>query len=165
MDHGQYFAVGTAELETRELLSHEFLDSLDGTSTYGLMRPHLQTAAPADRLAGYTSLDVQHYLPDDILVKVDRMSMAHSLEVRAPFLDYRVVELAASFPCDWKIGVNDQKVILKKAFAGDLPAEILKPRKQGFSIPLAQWLRGELRRPSGSSLRRGDRGFGNLQLE
>ena len=145
MEHGRHFAVGTAELETREILSREFLDSLNGTSTYGLLRPHLETAAPTDRLAGYTSLDVEHYLPDDILAKVDRMSMAHSLEVRSPFLDYRVVELAATFPCDWKMGVNDQKVILKDAFAGDLPADILRQRKQGFSIPLAEWLRGELR--------------------
>ncbi len=99
----------------------------------------------SDRLAPYSALDLAYYLPDDILTKVDRMSMAHSLEVRAPFLDYRVIELAGSMPWDWKISPTDSKVILKDAFAADLPAGVLRPRKRGFSIPTATWLRGELR--------------------
>ncbi len=73
------------------------------------------------------------------------MSMANSLEARSPFLDYRVVELAATFPTNWKIRNHEGKWILKKAFADELPDEILQPRKRGFSMPLEKWFRNELR--------------------
>ena len=145
MSAGQHFAVGTAELETRELLSRDFLRSLNGASTFGLLDGDLRAGDRTDRLAPFTYLDTQRYLPDDILTKVDRMSMAHSLEVRSPFLDHRVFELAARIPYDWKIRRGATKRILKEAFAADLPPDVLLPRKRGFSVPMAQWLRGELR--------------------
>ena len=139
------FAVGTDELETREVLSADFVKSIEGTSTYDLMLPDLAEADSEDALARYTHLDSKRYLPDDILTKVDRMSMFHSLEVRSPFLDYRIFELASKLPHHLKINRGDTKVILKKAFAQDLPLEVLTPRKRGFSVPIAKWLRGELR--------------------
>lgn len=145
MDGDEYFAVGTEEMEAREFLSADYLRSLNGVSTYALLRPQISAGDHSDPLAPLAHLDAHRYLPDDILVKVDRMSMAHSLEVRAPLLDYRVVELAASLPYDWKIAGGDTKVILKDAFRSDLPATVLEPRKRGFSMPLAKWLRGELR--------------------
>jgi asparagine synthase (glutamine-hydrolysing) len=145
MDDRQYFAVGTRELETRELLSPAFLESLGPISTYNLLEPQMEQGDPTDRLSPYSSLDLSRYLPDDILVKVDRMSMAHALEVRAPFLDYRVVELAARMPYEWKISGKSSKAILKETFAADLPAEVLQPRKRGFSVPMRDWLRNELR--------------------
>lgn len=98
----------------------------------------------ADHLTRMLYTDVKTYLPGDILVKVDRMSMAHSLEVRAPFLDYRVVEFAASLAGRYKINGTEKKYILKKAFARLLPASILNRKKHGFDVPLNYWFRNEL---------------------
>jgi asparagine synthase (glutamine-hydrolysing) len=96
-------------------------------------------------LAAYLWFDQRYYLPDDILMKVDRMSMAHSIEVRPPFLDHRIVEFAASLPAHFKIQGSRQKVILKDLMKGKLPPAILQRKKVGFDIPAHQWLRGPLR--------------------
>jgi len=84
------------------------------------------------------------YLADDILVKVDRMSMATSLETRAPFLDGDLMELAFSMPGHLKIRNGERKWILKRAMKDILPDSILNRRKEGFSIPMKNWLRLEL---------------------
>jgi asparagine synthase (glutamine-hydrolysing) len=89
--------------------------------------------------------DLKTYLPGDILVKVDRMSMANSLEVRAPFLDYRIIEFAASLPSNWKIKGDNKKIILRKAFRHLLPDGVLNRAKHGFTVPLGSWFRGELK--------------------
>ncbi len=89
--------------------------------------------------------DVGSYLLDDILVKVDRMTMANSLEARAPLLDHRLLEFAARLPFGCKIGRGLTKRLLRKVAAELLPPELLNKRKQGFAIPLAQWFRGPLR--------------------
>ena len=86
----------------------------------------------------------QIYLADDILVKVDRMSMATSLETRAPFLDVDVMELAFSMPGHLKIRDGERKWVLKRALEGRVPDSILTRQKEGFSIPMKQWLRREL---------------------
>ncbi|MEO8681510.1 MAG: asparagine synthase C-terminal domain-containing protein, partial [Vicinamibacterales bacterium] len=88
--------------------------------------------------------DLCLYLADDILVKVDRMSMATSLETRAPFLDGDVMELAFSMPGHLKIRHGERKWILKQAMRGILPDAILHRKKEGFSIPMKNWLRREL---------------------
>jgi asparagine synthase (glutamine-hydrolysing) len=88
--------------------------------------------------------DLAIYLADDILVKVDRMSMATSLETRAPFLDVGVMELAFSMPGNLKLRNGERKYVLKRAMEGLLPPRILRRRKEGFSIPMKQWLRREL---------------------
>ena len=88
---------------------------------------------------------VSRYLADDILVKADRASMAASLEVRAPFLDTAVVEYAAALPWQLKLSLTRTKILLKRAFSGIVPAEILRRPKKGFGIPVAAWLRGPLR--------------------
>ena len=113
--------------------------------------PALHTMKCWDRMRGkdhaacmlYT--DLKTYLPGDILVKVDRMSMANSLEVRAPFLDYRIIEFAASLPSDWKIKGENKKIILRKAFSRLLPAGVLNRAKHGFTVPLDLWFRGDLK--------------------
>ncbi len=97
-----------------------------------------------DHLTRMLYTDIKTYLPGDILVKVDRMSMANSLEVRAPLLDYRVVEFAASLPSSMKIRGNQKKLLLKNAFASCLPTEILHRRKHGFTVPLDDWFRSDL---------------------
>ncbi|WP_308621598.1 asparagine synthase (glutamine-hydrolyzing) [uncultured Desulfovibrio sp.] len=88
---------------------------------------------------------VRQFMLDDILVKVDRCSMLHSLEVRAPFLDRDVAEFAARLPVSLRLRGFRRKYLLKKAFAGLLPPEILHRNKRGFQIPVAEWLRGTLR--------------------
>ena len=143
--HFLHFAVGTDEWETAEFLDPEFLATMSPVSTFEFVAGHMEQANGGDRLAPYSFLDLHHYLPDDILVKVDRMSMAHSLELRAPFLDFRLVELAARLPFDWKVRNGATKAILKDAFSDRLPAEVAVQRKQGFSLPMDEWLRGELR--------------------
>ena len=89
--------------------------------------------------------DMKTFLLDDGLVKVDRMSMMNSLEVRNPFLDTYVVDLASSIPSYLKIKNNENKYILKKAFKNLLPNEILEREKQGFDVPIKHWIKNELR--------------------
>ena len=101
-----------------------------------------KAADPLDRLA---YLDLKLYLQDDLLVKVDRMSMANSLEIRVPFLDYTFVEFAATVPSRLKLKGFTSKHILKKAMESRLPKEILTKKKIGFDIPLGPWIRKELR--------------------
>ena len=93
----------------------------------------------------YLRVDQAYYLPDDILYKTDRMSMAHSLEVRPPFLDHRIVEFAASLPQNMKIRGLTQKFILKELMRGRLPETVLHRKKTGFDIPAHDWFRGVLR--------------------
>jgi asparagine synthase (glutamine-hydrolysing) len=98
-----------------------------------------------DPLAAYLWFDQKYYLADDILTKSDRMSMAHAVEVRTPFLDHRIVEFAASLPANLKIRGQVQKFILRDTMKDKLPASILRHRKVGFDIPTHDWLRGPLR--------------------
>jgi asparagine synthase (glutamine-hydrolysing) len=98
-----------------------------------------------DSLDAYLWFDQKFYLPDDILAKVDRMSMAHSIEVRPPFLDHRIVEFAASLPEHLKIRGSRQKVLLRELMKGRLPASILRRGKVGFDFPAHDWMRGPLR--------------------
>ncbi len=97
------------------------------------------------RLNRYMLLDQQYYLPDNILYKVDRMSMAHALEVRPPLLDHRIVEFAASLPQNLKIRGFTQKYLLKRVMRDRLPASVLGRSKAGFDIPAHDWFRGVLR--------------------
>ena len=90
-------------------------------------------------------LDTKTYLPDDILVKVDRASMANSLETRAPYLDHRVVELSTRIPLEYKISGGIGKKVLRNILYKYVPKELIERPKQGFGIPLGIWLRGPLR--------------------
>jgi asparagine synthase (glutamine-hydrolysing) len=89
-------------------------------------------------------LDIKSSLPLDILTKVDRMSMAHSLEAREPLLDHRLVEFAAAIPPAMLLRGGTTKWIFKEAMRGVLPDDIIDRRKQGFGIPLGRWFRGKL---------------------
>src|SRR5207253_10184730 len=93
----------------------------------------------------YMLFDQKYYLPDDILYKVDRMSMAHSLEVRPPFLDHRIVEFAAALPEELKINGSELKFILRRLMRDKLPQSILQRPKMGFDIPVHDWFRGVLK--------------------
>src|SRR5205823_4534604 len=88
--------------------------------------------------------DLRFGLLNDMLVKVDRMSMAHSLEVRSPFLDHRIVEFALRLPPTWKIHGRTTKYALRETARGFLPTATISKPKQGFNVPLREWLRGSL---------------------
>jgi asparagine synthase (glutamine-hydrolysing) len=103
--------------------------------------------APAgnDVINRYLFVDQHYYLPDDILYKCDRMSMAHSLEVRPPFLDHRIVEFAGTLPAHLKVNGNKTKFVMRELLKSKLPDLILNRRKEGLDIPAHDWLRGPLR--------------------
>jgi asparagine synthase (glutamine-hydrolysing) len=98
-----------------------------------------------DHISKILYTDLKSYLPGDILAKVDRMSMANSLEVRSPLLDHEVIEFAAKIPSTLKIKGRNKKIILKKAFEKILPSELMNRKKHGFDVPLDEWFRTELR--------------------
>jgi asparagine synthase (glutamine-hydrolysing) len=93
----------------------------------------------------YLRVDQSYYLADDILCKTDRMSMAHSLEVRPPFLDPRIVDFAATLPARLKIRGFQQKFLLRELMRDKLPEVVLQRKKTGFDIPAHGWFRGVLR--------------------
>lgn len=89
--------------------------------------------------------DIHVYLSEDILTKVDRMSMAHSLEVRSPFLDYRIVEFACALGTNWKLHKGTSKYLLRQAYQVSLPDDVLRRQKHGFDVPMGAWFRDELK--------------------
>ncbi len=104
-----------------------------------------RASLPGDGIAPYLDFDQNYYLADDILVKSDRMSMAHAVEVRPPFLDHRILEFAATLPSELKINGARQKYLLKELMRTKLPANILQRKKTGFDIPAHEWFRGPLK--------------------
>ena len=104
-----------------------------------------ESADGPEELDRALALGLETYLPDDLLVKMDIASMAHSLEARSPFLDHRVIEFMAAVPGDMKMRGLEPKHLLKSLAARFVPSSVLYRRKQGFAIPLAEWLRGPLR--------------------
>ena len=125
-----------ARLYTREFRAH-----VTG-ATEGLVRAVLEDGG-SDRLMAQMRCDLRLYLPEDILAKVDAMSMATSLEARVPYLDNEVVDLALTIPSALKVRGGERKWILKRAFAGALPAAVLRRGKEGFSMPMKHWLAHE----------------------
>ena len=106
---------------------------------------HATKASTDDPLALVQYLDLKTYLVGDINTKVDRASMAHSLEVREPLMDHELVEWMATQPSSLKVRGQEGKFLLKKAFEPSLPKDILYRPKMGFAVPLARWFRGPLR--------------------
>jgi asparagine synthase (glutamine-hydrolysing) len=105
----------------------------------------LDTMIAGRDLQRYLDFDQRYYLPDDILYKVDRISMAHSLEVRPPFLDQRIVDFAASLPERLKLRGSQSKYVLRQLMKNKLPQTVLRRPKIGFDVPIHEWLRGVLR--------------------
>lgn len=127
------------------LLSDSLKSQLKGYDSADHTLRYYDTANTEDHLSKILYTDLKSYLPGDILVKVDRMSMANSLEVRAPLLDHKVIEFAARIPSFMKIKGNEKKIILKKAFNKILPSDLMKRKKQGFEVPLGKWFRMDLK--------------------
>lgn len=134
------------------LFSPAFNRSLNGYRAIEVLRRHAGTSPAQDALAQIQYLDLKTYLVGDILTKVDRASMANGLEVRAPLLDHELVEWISGLPSNLKLSSGEGKYIFKKALQPYLPQEILYRNKMGFSVPLATWFRGPLRKRLQQSL-------------
>jgi asparagine synthase (glutamine-hydrolysing) len=128
-----------------QLFSDGFKRELQGYGAIEVFHRHAANAPTDDPLSLIQYLDFKTWLPGDILTKVDRASMAHSLEVRVPLLDHTFVEWASTLPPDIKLGGGEGKYIFKKSLEPFLSHDVLYRSKKGFSIPLAAWLRGPLR--------------------
>jgi asparagine synthase (glutamine-hydrolysing) len=131
----------------RELFSQRFRAELQGYAAVEVLKRHAVRAPSDDPLSLIQYLDLKTYLVGDINTKVDRASMAHSLEVREPLMDHPLVEWLSSLPPNLKLRNGEGKYLLKKALAPYLTPEILYRSKMGFAVPLARWFRGPLRRP------------------
>ncbi len=127
-----YERIATSELRRQ---SDDFLATVVSDFWRGTMEP-------LERILQWDNIEP---LPNSLLTKLDIASMARSLEVRSPFLDHELVELCARLPNKWKVNRRQGKLILRDIVAADLPAEVLRARKRGFSVPLAQWWRGQAR--------------------
>ncbi len=127
------------------LLEPDFRRSLGGYDPFPTFRRHFDRVRGLDPLNRLLYVDLKTWLPNDILVKMDRMAMANSLEVRSPLLDHTVIEFAAGLPPDLKYRRGTSKYLLKRLAERRIPASAIHRPKMGFSIPLAAWLRGELK--------------------
>jgi asparagine synthase (glutamine-hydrolysing) len=128
----------------RQLMAPDLAAMLNGWSPEQVIQDSYRLAPAQDALAGMIAADVDVILPDDFLVKVDRASMAHGLEVRPPLLDHELLEMAARIPSEYKVRGGETKWIFKQAYQSRLPACVTQRPKQGFEMPIDAWLRGPL---------------------
>jgi asparagine synthase (glutamine-hydrolysing) len=129
----------------KKLYRSEFAAQLNGFSPEDLVLALFRKTQARHWLDRALYVDAKFYMQNDVLMKVDRMSMANSLEVRSPLLDHKVMEFMASVPASLKLKGDRCKHILKEAMKNQLPSTIIDRPKQGFSIPLAEWLRSGCR--------------------
>ena len=127
------------------LLRPEWAGSGDGAELFGVIHEEDARCGAPDWLERLLALERRFFLQDYMLVKADRASMGHGLEVRNPFLATEIVEFAANLPLGMKLHRLTTKHVLRRAFADVLPAPILRRPKQGFAVPVARWLSGELK--------------------
>jgi asparagine synthase (glutamine-hydrolysing) len=128
----------------KRLYSEDFKASLLGFTPAETVLPLYSGSDGRDALARSQYTDINFYMSDDVLVKVDRMSMAHSLEVRSPLLDFRILEFASRLPMRLKLNVHQGKLVLRELAKRRLPSQVAGARKAGFSMPVSEWLRGGL---------------------
>jgi asparagine synthase (glutamine-hydrolysing) len=128
--------------EMQKLFQPEFSKMLEPFAPWRSKAAYLESGG--NWLSRLQGLDINNYLPLDILTKVDRMSMAHSIETRVPLLDHKLVEFAATIPPEMNLRGGTTKYVLKRAMRGILPDRIIDRPKQGFAIPLGYWFRGKL---------------------
>ncbi|MES2678875.1 MAG: asparagine synthase (glutamine-hydrolyzing) [Bacteroidota bacterium] len=132
------------EYELSNLLNKDFTCSLNNYSSFDSKIKMLNSYKSGDFVTDCELLDVHAYMVDDILTKVDRASMANSLEVRVPLLDHELVEMAFKIPSKFKLKEGEGKYIFKKSLERELPHEILYRKKQGFALPLSKWFKNDL---------------------
>ena len=134
-----------SEGEKSALYNPALRATLKSTDPTSIIESYFKRASGRPLLAQQQYVDIKTYLVDDILTKVDRMSMAASIEARVPMLDHRIVELAVNLPSHMKLRLGQTKVLLRRAMTDRLPKSVLRKPKQGFSMPVKHWLRGPLR--------------------
>jgi asparagine synthase (glutamine-hydrolysing) len=139
LDAGTFFRCG----DMKGLLQPEVYELLAQYEPWRAKADYLESSN-RNWLSNLQSLDMKNYLPLDILTKVDRMSMAHSIETRVPLLDHKLVEFAATIPPEMNLRRGTTKYILKRAMRGILPGSIIDRPKRGFAVPLGYWFRGKL---------------------
>jgi asparagine synthase (glutamine-hydrolysing) len=127
-----------------QLYSKDFLESIDTEFSTSVVKRYL-SQGPSGRINRMLYVDTKTSLPDDLLLKADKMTMANSLELRVPLLDHKLLEFAASLPENFKVHRLTTKYIAKRALRDRVPKEILDRRKAGFPVPYASWLRTELK--------------------
>ncbi len=132
------------DIDRRWLYSQAFRSAVGERSVVPQLDDIARYTSKVDSIGRLTVFDLEFYLPNDMLVKVDKMSMASSLEVRVPFLDETVMDIAARIPSELKLKGYTTKYLLRKLVSESLPKEIFKRKKQGFGIPLQRWFRGDL---------------------
>ena len=143
---GYFLSMSAAQPSLKaKLLHHDVKQELAGYDTLDIFRHYYERADTDDPVSRIQYVDMKTYLPDDILAKVDRASMANSLEVRVPILDHKFMELVAGIPSSLKLKGRIGKYIFKKALENILPHEILHRKKMGFAVPLARWFRNEIK--------------------
>jgi asparagine synthase (glutamine-hydrolysing) len=143
------------EPQRSQLYSAKFKRELAGYSAIEVFERHAAQARTDDPLALIQYIDLQTYLVGDINTKVDRASMAHSLEVREPLMDHKLVEWVATLPSAYKLQGSNGKAFFKKALEPSLPSDVLYRPKMGFAVPLARWFRGPLKARLRSALLEG----------
>jgi asparagine synthase (glutamine-hydrolysing) len=154
---GYFYSLSATKPEIKQtLLSGDLRQSLNGYDSLALFEDYYNRPKTHDHLSRLQYLDIKTYLVDDILVKVDRASMANSLEVRSPLLDHVLMELMARMPSSLKLKGNTGKYIFKKSLEPVLPREILTRRKQGFGVPVAEWFREDLKEAAAAVLLQND---------
>jgi asparagine synthase (glutamine-hydrolysing) len=132
------------EDEKARLVSGDFKARLVGHDPFRIFARHFERVRGLDPLSQLLYVDLKTWLASDMLVKVDRMSMANGLEIRCPLLDHRIIEFAATIPSDLKYRGRTSKYLLKRHLEGRVPASVIHRPKQGFEIPLGRWLRRDL---------------------
>ena len=128
----------------QELYSNRFKQLIDGQHSLKIFREHFRESGNSDPLQAIQYVDLKTYLVGDINTKVDRTSMAYSLESREPLMDHKILEFAAKLPMKFRVRGNEGKYILKKSMESRLPRDVMYRPKMGFSVPLAKWFRGPL---------------------
>ncbi|MGW0884073.1 asparagine synthase (glutamine-hydrolyzing) [Streptomyces sp. NPDC002671] len=131
--------------QKQDLYTEQLREATSGSDSYDLLEQAFRASHAVSRINQLMDVDVNSYLPGDLLVKVDITTMANSLEARSPFLDHHVMEWAARLPAELKVRGGTTKYLLKKALEDWLPHEVLYRPKQGFGVPLAHWLRTDLK--------------------
>jgi asparagine synthase (glutamine-hydrolysing) len=129
----------------RRFLTPEFLRDTESVSAARYIANLTGNVPDESLLNQMLYVDTKTWLPDDLLIKADKITMANSLELRVPLLDHVVLEFAASLPAEFKVRGRETKRILKSAFAGVLPPEVIRRKKAGFPVPYEKWMRCELR--------------------
>lgn len=142
-------AIAFSEFTKWDILSKNFRRQMDGRSSFDIVKPYYEKidaqAPETDFLNRMLYLELKIRLPELLLMRVDKITMANSIEARVPFLDHRLVELAINIPMDLKLKNGVSKYILKEAVRGIIPSEIIDRKKQGFAAPITEWLKTALR--------------------